>query len=224
MTKCKLCAYKSPATQMLKDDELELLGKGCAEVLFRSGENIVKQNALSTNVAYLKSGVVKIHMTEEGGEKIKRIIKGPRYLCLPSNFSDRINHFSATALENSFVCFLDLETFKSFFYKNGDFAFQIIKDLSQNEIKNFHSYINSNKKQSIGRIAESLLFFYKEIYQSQTFTLPISRQELGEYSGTTRENASRILTSFHTEKIIDLNGKIITILNEALLIQISNKG
>lgn len=224
MHKCKVCSYKSPATEKLKDEELELLGKGCAEVYFKAGENVVKQNALSTNVAYLKSGVVKIHMNENGVEKIKRIIAGPRYLCLPSNFSDRINHFSATALENSAVCFLDLETFKSFFYSNGDFAFQIVKDLSQNELKNFHTYINSSKKQATGRIAESLVYFYKEIYGSKTFTLPISRLELGEFSGTTRENASRILSDFHHERIIDLNGKTITVLNEELLIQISEKG
>ncbi|OFY79309.1 MAG: hypothetical protein A2275_00455, partial [Bacteroidetes bacterium RIFOXYA12_FULL_35_11] len=152
------------------------------------------------------------------------IIKAPAYICLPSNFSEKINQFSATALADTIVCFLDLAVFKKFIYENGDFAYQIILDMSKNELRNFQTCLNHAQKQTTGRIAECILYFANEIYENDMFTLPFSRQDLGDIAGTTRESASRTLTEFHNEKIIQLDGKKITILNEKLLRQISEKG
>ena len=91
-------------------------------------------------MAYLKSGLVKIHISGIIKDKVLKITKAPAYLCLPSNFADKINHFSATAIEPTSVCFIDVTTFKSFVCQNGDFAYQILLDMSKNEIQNFHNY------------------------------------------------------------------------------------
>ncbi len=153
-----------------------------------------------------------------------KIVKAPAYLCLPSTFGDKINHFSVTALEKTTVCFIDVTTFKNFIYENGDFAYQIILDMSKGELQNFHNYLNNSQKQNMGRLADAILFFAKEIYNSNTFTLPILRQDLADLTGITRESASRILTDFHNEKILKIEGRKITIENEVLLRQISEKG
>ena len=153
-----------------------------------------------------------------------RITKAPAYLCLPSTFGDKINHFTATALEETTVCFIDVTVFKQFIYENGDFAFQIILDLSKGELQNYQNCLNNAQKQNIGRIADAVLFFANEIFKSNTYTLPVSRQELADLTGITRESASRILTDFHNEKILEIDSRKITIVNEKLLRQISEKG
>ena len=153
-----------------------------------------------------------------------KIVKAPTYLCLPSTFGDKINHFSATAIEETSVCFIDITVFKQFIYENGDFAYQIILDMSKGELQNFHNCLNNAQKQNIGRVADAILFFANEIYNSNTFTLPISRQELADLTGITRESASRILTNFHNEKILEINSRNITIVNDPILRQISEKG
>jgi CRP/FNR family transcriptional regulator len=221
---CKLCTSKSNAAQKLSEDEICMLGNNCAEVSFKSGDIIVKQNALSTNIAYIKSGLVKIHIHGPSRERIMKIVKAPAYICLPSNFGDKVNHFSATALEPTSVCFIDLTLFKKFIYENGDFAYQIILDMSKGELQNFKNCLNNAQKQNIGRIADAILFFAKEIYNSNIFNLPVTRQELADLTGITRESASRIMTDFHEEKIIEIKGREIAILNEVLLQQISEKG
>jgi CRP-like cAMP-binding protein len=221
---CKFCNLKSSAAKKLNDDEIDVLCNNCAEAQFEAGDNIVKQGALSTNVAYIKSGLVKIHIKGPLRERIMKIIKAPSYLCLPSTFGDKINHFSATAIEKTSVCFIDVTIFKRFIYENGDFAYQIILDLSKSELQNFHSCLNNAQKQNIGRIADAILFFAGEIYNSNTFALPVSRQDLADLTGITRESASRILTDFHKEKIIEIKGRQVNILNEKLLKQISEKG
>lgn len=221
---CKFCPSKSNAAQTLNDEEIHILGESCAVVSFRSGDIIVKQNALSTNIAYIRTGLVKIHIHGPIRERIMKIVKAPAYICLPSNFGDKINHFSASALEPTSVCFIDLNVFKKFIYENGDFAYQIILDMSKGELQNFKNCLNNAQKQNIGRIADAILFFSSEIYNSHTFNLPVTRQELADLTGITRESASRILTDFHEEKIIEIKGRKITIQNETLLRQISEKG
>lgn len=221
---CKFCNLKSTATQMLSEKEICVLQNNCARAHFLSGDNIIKQDALSTNVVYIKSGLVKIHIKGPIRERIMKIVKAPAYLCLPSTFGDKINHFSATALEETSVCFIDVTIFKQFIYTNGDFAFQIILDMSKGELQNFHNCLNNAQKQNIGRIADAILFFASEIYKSNMFTLPVSRQDLADLTGITRESASRILSNFHNEKILEIDGRKITVVNEMLLRQISEKG
>ncbi len=157
-------------------------------------------------------------------ERIMKIVKAPTYLCLPNTFGDKINHFSATAIEETTVCFIDFGVFSQFIHNNGNFAFQIILELSKSGLQNLHYCLNNAQKQNIGRIADAILFFSREIYDSDTFVLPVSRQDLADLTGITRESTSRILTDFHNEKILEINSRKITILNEKLLEQISERG
>lgn len=223
-THCQFCNLKSPASQKLNEAEICALENNSAEVHFKVGDNIIKQDAFSTNVAYIKSGLVKIHTKGTIRESIIRITKAPAYLCLPSTFGDKINHFSATALENTTVCFIDVTTFKKFIYENGDFAYQILLDLSKGELLNFQNCLHNAQKQNMGRVADAILFFSEKIYESNTFTLPVSRQDIADLTNINREGVSRVLTDFHNEKILEINGRKVTILNEKLLRQISEKG
>jgi CRP-like cAMP-binding protein len=222
---CKFCSLKSSAVKLLNDSELNILGNNCAEVKFNAGDIIIKQDSFSTNIAYVKSGLVKVHMKGPIKEMIMRILKAPSYLCLPSSFGNTINHFSASALvDNTSICFIDLHTFKQFVYSNGDFAYQILLDLSKGQLQSFHNCISNAQKHSTGKVANALLFFANEIYNSPTFILPVSRQDLGDMTSSTRESVSRILTDFHNEKILHIDGRKITIVNEKLLRQICEKG
>jgi len=193
-------------------------------VQFDPAEIIIKQDAPTSSVAYVRSGLVKIHIKGSIREKILNIVKAPAYLCLHSTFGDNVNHFSATAIEKTTVCIIDSITFSNFIHENGDFAYQIIEDMGKVELKNFHNLINNSQKQNMDRVADALLFFTKEIYGSHSFTLSVSRQELADLTGFTRESISRIFTNFNKEKILNIEGRKITILNEPLLKQISVNG
>ena len=89
---------------------------------------------------------------------------------------------------------------------------------------NSHKCVNRTQKHIHGRAADALLFFNKEIYGSEEFSLPLSRLELGQFINTSRESICRILNEFHNSQIIKLSGKNIKILNKELLVTISNKG
>lgn len=221
---CENCKIKSSATKKLNSIELENLSNNCAEVNFKHGDIIFTQNAFSSNIIYVKKGLVKLHIAGPSYEQIIKITKAPSYLGIPTTFGDKINQYSATALENTTVCFIDINIFKNFIFKNGGFAYEIIIELCRNEVNTFIRSVNRIQKQVNGRIADALLFFHKNIYGTNEFKLPLSRLELGNLVDASRESVSRILTEFHNEGIIKLKGKMITILKVELLETISKNG
>lgn len=173
---------------------------------------------------YIKSGLVKIHIRGHNRERIIDIVKAPSYLCLHSTFADKSNHFSATALEPTTVSFIESNSFFNLIKENGEFAFEVIKNMGRSELKNFHYLIDIAQKQNMGRVAHVLGYFAEEIYLSNTFNLPLSRQELADLTGVTRESISRILHKFNDENIIQIKGRKISIKNKMALKNISEKG
>jgi len=65
---------------------------------------LIKQGTFSTNVAYLRKGLAKVHIAGPYYEQIIRIVKAPCYLGLPVTFGDKINQYSVTAIEDAEVC------------------------------------------------------------------------------------------------------------------------
>ena len=221
---CINCSVKSEATRVLNEKELNHLEKSCNEISFKKGELIIKEGTLTSNVIYLKSGIVKIHMNGPHREMIIRLVKAPSYLGLPSIFTDKINQYSVTALENTLTCFIDFKVFKQFIISNGNFALEIIEDLCKKEINDNHRWANQTQKNMNGKIAETLLCISKYIYDSDSFELPLTQNELSDLTGTSRESVSRILNNFTQDGIIHQNGKKIQILNKEFLNKISLKG
>jgi CRP-like cAMP-binding protein len=221
---CRDCIMKSSASRNLNADELGVLENNSVEVSFKKGEIIFKQNALSLNVAYLRTGIVKLHMHGPSKEKILKIVKAPTYLGIPTTFGDKINQFSATAIEDSLVCFIDSTLFRDFIYTNGKFAYEIIVELCKNELDDYKRFASQTQKQINGLVAETLLCMSDKIFENKKFHFPLTRGEMGDLIGTSRESVSRVLTDLSNEKIIEINSNEITILNKDLLEQISDKG
>ena len=222
--KCSDCPIKSAASKNLTIKEFEILETNSARVNFKKGEIIFKQDALSLNVVYLRSGLVKIHMKGPSHEKILRIMKAPSYLGIPTSMGEKINQFSATAIEDTSVCFIDSNIFRNFIYTNGRFAYEVILELCRNELFDYQRYASLAQKQIAGLVAETLLCFSDKIYESDHFNIPITRSDMADLIGTSRESVSRVLTDMNNEKIIELDSSSLTILKRELLQQISEKG
>lgn len=73
-------------------------------------------------------------------------------------------------------------------------------------------------------MADALLEFSESIFQSESFTLPISQSELANLVDTSRESVSRVLTEFDKDGLIKIKGKQIAILNKKSLNLISQNG
>jgi len=203
---------------------MSILESECAQVKFKKGEIIFKQDALASNIIYLKSGLAKLHMASRKRDQIIKIIKAPDFLRISTTFADKVNHYSATAVDECVACFIDINSFKEFILRNGEFAYEIIFSLSKSELENFIRCVNRNQKQTIGRVADALIYFSEDIYDNEEFDFPLSRNDLADLICSSRESVSRVLREFDKDRIIQLDGKKIKIINKSLLEQIGKNG
>ena len=105
--------------------------------------------------------------------------------------------------------------------ENGEFAKELIKELSTDLIKQFHSCVNKTQKRLNAYIAEVLLYFAESIFENDEFNLTLSRSEFAQLVGSTRETVTRILHDFTVDGLITMDGKSFKILNSELLNKIS---
>lgn len=193
-------------------------------VQFSKGDSIIKQGMFSTNIVYLRSGLAKIHLAGPSQEQIVRLVKAPSYLGLPTSIGDKINQYSVTAISDAEVCFIDMVTFRHLLKGNELFSYEIILELCRNELEAIRRCANRTQKQIRGNIADVILEFADHIYESDSFTLPISQAEIGNLVDTSRESISRTLSEFHKDGIIRFTGRKIEILNKKSLVLISQTG
>jgi CRP-like cAMP-binding protein len=223
-TDCQLCPHISTAASRLSNCDLQLLSDNHIVVSFKKGDTIIKQGTYSTNVIFLRKGLVKIHITGPYSEQIVKLAKPPTYLGLPTTVGDKINQYSITALEDTEVCFIDMTTFKELLKANDEFAFEIIHSLCRYEIESFRRCANRIQKQTRGNLAEVLLYLSNTIFETDQFTIPLSQSEIGNLIDTSRESVSRMLSEFEKDGIILTSGKHIQIINKQSLELISQNG
>lgn len=223
--KCADCIVKSIPAEKLTNDELDILNSNCARITFRKGENIIKQGAFTTNIIYIKSGLVKEHMLGPNGkDEILKVTKAPAYVGVPSALGGRIHQYSCTALEHTSVCFIDLHIFNELLLTNPYFSRELILNLSRDLIDHFTRCVNKTQKHMHGSLAEALLYLSDKIYREDTFRISLTRTELGALIGTTRETVTRILHEYTEAGMISIDGKTMKILDREMLQRISDAG
>ena len=223
--RCKDCAVKSSTVYNLDEEELEILCSNSTEIFFRSGERIIKQGTFTQNIIFVKSGIVKLHLTGPiHKDEILKIDKGPLFVGVPDVFANKIHSYSVTALNDTVTCFIEYSGYKHLIQNNGKFALELIKTLSESIVTHYKYCVNKMQKQLTATFAEGLLYFSDHIFENDEFQIPLTRVEFGEYIGTTRETVTKILHDFTKDHIIEVNGKNIKILNKKMLQKISNAG
>ena len=216
------CVMKSMGT--LKNCQLENLEKNHAVVKFKKGNSIIKQGMFSTNVVFLRTGLAKIHITGPYNEQIVRLIKAPTYLGLPTTFGNKINQYSVTAVLDSEACFIDISMFRFILKENSEFSAYIIQELSKSELESYRRCANRTQKQIRGNLADVLLDLSDNIFESDSFMLPISQSDIGNLVDASRESVNRLLSEFISDNIIEMKGREVSILNKKSLQIISSNG
>lgn len=222
---CKDCAVKSSTVFNLSDKELEILCNNSTEIQFQKGERIIKQGAFTQNVVFIKSGIIKLHLTgPTQKDEILKIDKGPLFVGVPDVFANKIHSYSVTALNDTIACFIDFSGYKHLIENNGKFATEVLVLLSRTIVEHYERCVNKFQKQLTAIFADALIYFSDYIFEDDNYKLPFTRTEFGAYIGTTRETVTKIIHDFTVDNIIEVDGKSIKILNKKMLQKISNAG
>jgi CRP-like cAMP-binding protein len=223
---CVNCELKSNMVSVLNKSELCLLEEGCSITGFSKGELILKEGSPANSIAYIRNGLIKISKNGIGGKKyILSIAKSGAYLGIQNlNRETKTNHFSAIAITDTEVCFIDIKIFLKLLKRNGVFAIELVSYIFNDEMNYFDRLVNNIQQQLPGRLANTLFYFQNQVYNKNPFHLDLTKVELASLIGTSRESVSRLLKEFQDDGLIRMEKSKITILDEAKLENIKQKG
>jgi CRP-like cAMP-binding protein len=205
---------KIPYFQLLTEDQKELLQKNSNNVRYGNKETVFLQNTRTSHIMLLISGMIKIFKEGRSDRAVLlKIVTPGGFIGLLSVMGDQLHQYSAAAIETSEVCFIDINAFRNVLLENGKFSIQLMSIISRDGLFIFNRLMNQTHKQLPGRIAEVLRYFSETIYGSTVFDFPLTRRELAELAGTTKESFIRTLTEFKHDRIIILDGSHVEIIS-----------
>ena len=212
-------------SNFLNDSEQKLLSSYSNIVEFSKRDTIIKQNSRVSQILYINSGLVKLSKEIRKGKSLMLNIEGPgKFIGLNSVFGNDTYQYSNTAIEQTKVSFIDSKIFKDIINQNGKLGVEIISQICRNNNTMTDRLSSLLYKQLPGRVADIIIYFSEVIYKSDSFIFPLTRQELAELAGTTKESIIRTLSEFKHDKIIDMDRNSITVLSPKIIQTLSRLG
>mgnify|MGYP002867219693 CR=1 FL=1 len=197
----------------LSTDELIQINKNRVEINFKKGETIFKQGALAGHIVYIKSGLVKVYREHGADELILSLESKGKMTGLQAIYSQNIYPFSVSAYDDVSVCLLDINSVKSLIGRNAQFASEILNIINEEALFSYNRMACLTLKQLHGRFADLLLCLSLRIYKRKQFNVPLSKKDMAAIMNMSQESMSRVIKDFKSDKIIELKGNQISILN-----------
>lgn len=194
----------------------------------KKGTVIYNESEHPQNMIFLIRGKVKIHKVGVSDRnQIVRVIKPNGMFGFRAFFANQEYETAAVAFEESVVAFIPLDITQKLIMSNPDIALFFVRDLCVKLGNADKRTINLTQKHIRGRLAEALLFL-KDIYgveeDGNTLCVHVSREEMANMSNMTTSNAIRTLSSFAEERLVEIDGRKIKIVDEEGLHRISEQG
>lgn len=221
---CVDCFFKSTLCKGLSIDEFNSLFELSKQNTYKKGEVLFKQGMKTNYLIFLTQGIVKFVFDDNGKDLIVTIDKAQTLLGLANILNEDINLFSIIAIEDCKGCIIDLDKFKLLLLNNRQHMLEVMGISTRMFRKSILNFISIAHKQSNGRIADILIYLSESIYQNRTFSLSLSRQELADFAGCSKELMIHTLRNFDSDGIIRVSGKTIEILDIERLHKISRLG
>lgn len=215
---CKNCNFKSKAFQKLTDAQMSKVDEHRVELSFKKGELLSKQGMLLSNIIFIKKGFAKLFVKQGDESVILGIAQPGTFVGLQALYGEVVFPFSVEAMTDTEVCMKDINVFRELVLENPEFSREIIEVLNANLMQAYNRMFSLTTKQLSGRFSELLYYMRNVLYESNPFTLAISKKEMAELVSTTPESISRLLNEFREKGIIKVNGQKIEILDSDKLV------
>ena len=212
-------------TQAKGEEELSKLVSDKRKVnQYPKRQVIFNQNTYPNFLYFINKGKVKTFKTNDlGNELITGLYNEGDFFGYIDLLENVDYTESAGTLEDSEICMIPKQEFFSLIYSNRDIANKFIKILSNNLAEREERLIQLAYNSVRKRVAESLLLLQQKYEpENSKFSIAISRDDLGSLVGASKETVTRMLTDFKEEKIIEIKGSNIAILNKEKLLKMKN--
>lgn len=206
-------------------DDLKKISEKRESKLYKKKEIIYSENTYPKGVYFIVKGKVKIFKTNaEGKEYIISLHKDGEFIGYASLLEEAKYAESAEVMEDTELILIPKEDFYALLFSNRDVAHKFIKLLSNNLIDKEEKLLKLAYNSVRKRVAEALIMLHEKYKESndQKFSMAISRDDIARMVGTATETVIRTLSDFKEEKLIEIKGSNITIINADKLEKMKN--
>lgn len=180
-------------------------------------DNLVRAGDKFTSLYAVRAGSFKSYICDRDGEEQIIGFHFPGDIIGFDALRQNTHQSFTQALETAMVCELPYDTLEVISDKVPKLRQQIMSFMSA-EIKHDHDMMMLiNKRTAEERLAYFIHHlserFEERGFSGRQFNLSMTRNEIGNFLGLTVETISRLLTRFQKDNIIQVDGKLITILD-----------
>lgn len=209
----------------LSVDELNLLflDENCN--FFKRGSVVYNEGSKAAGCYFLYSGILKVYKTGiEGKEQIIRFAKEGDLIGFRSVLSQELLCTSAKVLEDAVLCYIPGKALTQLIQTNPNFSLELMQ-ITCRELGEANNYITDIAQKTVReRLAEVLLLLMDTfgLTEDKVLRISLTREELANMVGTATESVIRLLSEFKSDKMIELNGRKIRIINVTALKKVGN--
>ncbi len=209
----------------LNDDELVSLSyeKNCN--LYKRGDIIYHEGNRMPGLFCISKGVLKLYKTGiEGKGQIVAFAQKGDIIGYRSVLSNEVACTTAQVIEEAILCFIPADVFINLVKTNSKFSIKIMQ-LACSELGNANKFITDIAQKSVRERLAEVLLMLKDTFnvdENNVLKILLTREEIANLVGTATESVIRILSEFKAEKIIELDGRRIRILDEKRIVRIGN--
>ncbi|UYQ93376.1 Crp/Fnr family transcriptional regulator [Chitinophaga horti] len=194
--------------------------------VLNKGQLLFSEHDAVTGIYFIYSGKMKVHKHwSKDKELIVRFAKSGDIVGHRGIGTELVYPVSATALEPTTVCYVELSFFKSTLKVNNELLYELMmfyaRELQESE-KKMRNLAHMSVK---GRIATALSMLQEKFGTNKEghINLQLSRQDLASYTGTTYETAFRMMNELINDNAVEVSGKNIRIINQEKLHKLSQE-
>lgn len=173
---------------------------------------------------YLQKGKVKTYKTnEDGKELVVGLYNEGDFFGYVSLLDGSAYKESAETIEDAEIAVIPREEFRQLMYSNWEIMQQFIRMLAKNVAEKETQLLGIAYNSLRKKVADALISLEKKYRQDgKPFMIDMSRENLATIAGTAKESLIRTLSDFKEEKLIDISGRNIIILDKRRLENLLN--
>lgn len=226
MPSCEDCPNSGGMFSCLSKPDKAILGEDKGNNFYKKGQVIFYEGNYPHGLYCIYKGKVKLSkLGDEGKEQILRILGNADTIGYRSLLCNETYKATATALEDSYVCYLSKKKFFELLESNNTLCLNTIQLLAKELRQSEQQLVDISQKSVKERIAEALIRLKLKFGMKAdglTLGIRLTRREIGDMAGVTTETTIRTLSEFNKKGIIKISGKDIQFTNANELYSIAN--
>jgi CRP-like cAMP-binding protein len=227
MTSCRICPSKSKSVMRNSSERiLNMISSAKKKMFFSKGEILTQEEGASQKVYCISKGKLKIYKTDSNGNEVvigfasNGDIIGGEMLMNNGKYD-----ISAMAVADTVACCIDIELYRNAIQSEKELPLEILKEY-ENELHQAKEKIKKLARLKVEqKVADALLTLYETFgsgSNNPSIRITLSRQDIANMAGTTKEQVSKVLSEFCESGFINTKGKQIEFLNLDELKNLSN--